>query len=133
MEELVETLFGKKFNQLVLEDIESFFEDEKEEDELIEFKTGLLKDFDSIVKEVVAFLNTNGGLLFIGTPKEQKKTIGKSEVKVCKGKLELSSWKNKEQIQQKILTGISPPPTSFKIHEILTPEGNFFIVAVSPT
>lgn len=133
MDELIKSYFNKNLYKITIDDIQEFFTEERDENDLLEFKAGSLTDFDKINKEVAAFLNTNGGILFIGTPLEKIKEVGDSKIKICKGELVLSKWKSKEQILQKILTGIAPPPHNIKVHEILTSEGNFFIVAVAPS
>lgn len=64
-------IFGKDLFDLELRDLQSFFELGQEETEIIEFKTGDVS-LEKIYSEVSAFLNTQGGLLIIGAPKEAK-------------------------------------------------------------
>jgi hypothetical protein len=107
-----EIFFGKKINELSFNDIESFFEYEQEENSILEFKSGQV-EIESIYKEVTGFLNTEGGILIIGTPKESKK----GNKTICKGKLTNANFKSKDWLSQKIISNIQPNPNGIKIIE----------------
>lgn len=82
-------------------------------------------------REVCAFLNTDGGIILIGAPREQKKEINKKNFKrVCIGELTPSKFQNKAWIIQKISANISPLPTNIEIQEIASHRGNFFIIEI---
>ncbi|NRT16932.1 putative HTH transcriptional regulator, partial [Flavobacterium sp. 28A] len=92
----IEKIFGKSRNEVTLNDIKEYFSTEQEESSVIEFKSGEV-EINDIFKEITAFLNTEGGLLVIGTPRETKKIIGKNNtIKVCEGELTYSNFKNKD-------------------------------------
>lgn len=107
-----EIIFNKNINDLTYTDIETFFADEQEENSILEFKSGETS-LEKIYREVCAFLNSEGGLIIIGAPKE--KEIGKK--KICQGQLTNSDFKNKDWLSQKITSNISPPPSGIKIIE----------------
>ena len=125
-----ETIFGKKINQITLDDFRDFFSIEREESSKVEFKSGEV-EIEDIYREVCAFLNSEGGILLIGTPREKKVVITKKNFKrVCVGELVPSMYRNKGWIIQKIAANISPYPSNIEIHEILTPTGNYFILDI---
>lgn len=125
-----ELIFGKQLSDITLIDLQDFFLEEREETSILEFKSGGVS-VDDIYKEVCAFLNTEGGVLVIGTPREQKKKLGsKTEVTVCQGDLVPSPFRGKDWLMTSIVSNISPPPTSIKIQEIHSGKGTHFIVEV---
>ena len=75
--------FGKPLNSLTINDVKSYFIDERIETDQIEFKsihpTGNINEkFAGIQRSVCAFLNSSGGLLIWGSPEGQK-VEGKKE------------------------------------------------------
>lgn len=125
-----EQIFGKKLKEISFQDFKDFFEIEREESSKIEFKSGEIK-IEDIYREICAFLNTDGGILIIGTPREKKVTINKNTFKrICVGDLIPSPFKGKGWLTQKISANISPFPIDLDIHEILTENGNYFIIEV---
>lgn len=125
----IESFFNKKRHEISIVDIESFFSEPQEETSVLEFKSGGVEIID-IYKEITAFLNTEGGLLIIGAPRESEKQIGKNKIKICQGELTYSNFKNKDWIYQKICSNIVPTPTNLKIEEFLTENGNVFLIEV---
>lgn len=112
-----ELYFGKGINELNIQDIEQFFQEEKEESDKIEFKSytdeyGNVKEKEfGILKTICSFLNSEGGLLIWGAP---------------------AGTPHKEDIKRKIFTGLL---TSFityyekdkfinKITDSITPVAN---------
>ncbi|MCK8143332.1 ATP-binding protein [Flavobacterium sp. I-SCBP12n] len=126
----IEKIFGKPRNQVKLLDIEEYFSTPQEESSVVEFKSGEV-EINDIFKEITAFLNTEGGLLIIGAPRETKKELGKNIIKVCEGNLTYSNFKNKDWLYQKIASNIVPTPTDLKIEEFLTKNGNVFLIDIS--
>ncbi len=125
-----EIIFGKKISEVTLEDLQSFFSEGQEESSILEFKSGGVS-VDGVYKEVCAFLNTQGGILIIGTPLEEKiKPTKKTEVTVCKGELTPSNFRGKDWLMMSIVSNISPPPSNIKIQEFHTDKGSHFIVEV---
>jgi hypothetical protein len=125
----IEKIFGKPRNEVKLSDIEEYFSTPQEESSVVEFKSGEV-EINDIFKEITAFLNTEGGLLIIGAPRETKQTIGKNIIKVCEGNLTYSNFKNKDWLYQKIASNIVPTPTDLKIEEFLTENGNVFLIEI---
>lgn len=121
--------FDKDPTDIGLADIESFFQNPQEEGSTLEFKSGHV-EIITVFKEIVAFLNTEGGLLIIGAPQEQKKTQGKRTYCYCQGELTYSSFASKDWLRQKIYSNITPSPTDIFIKEISTAKGNIFILDI---
>lgn len=127
---LSELIFGKNLNEITFDDLQNFFKEEQEETSLLEFKSGGVS-VDDIYKEVCAFLNTEGGVLVIGTPREGRKNpTPKTEVTICKGELVPSNFRGKDWLMTSIVSNISPPPTNLKIQEFHSENGSHFIVEV---
>ncbi|WP_300667105.1 ATP-binding protein [Fluviicola sp.] len=127
---LSEFIFGKNLIEITFEDLQNFFHEEQEESSLLEFKSGGVS-IDDVYKEVCAFLNTEGGILIIGTPREaKKKPTSKTEVTICQGELTPSNFRGKDWLMTKIVSNISPSPTNIKIQEFHSKEGSYFIVEV---
>lgn len=125
----IEKIFGKGRDEVTLEDVRSYFSTPQEESSVVEFKSGEV-EINDIFKEITAFLNTEGGLLIIGAPRETKQSIGKNIIKICEGELTFSNFKNKDWLYQKIASNIVPAPTDLKIEEFLTEKGNVFLIDI---
>lgn len=125
----IEKIFGKLPSEVTLNDIKEYFSSPQEESSIIEFKSGEV-EINDIFKEITAFLNTEGGLLIIGAPRETKQILGKNSIKICVGDLTYSNFKNKDWLYQKIASNIVPFPTDLKIEEYLTELGNVFLIDI---
>jgi hypothetical protein len=125
----IEKIFGKSRNEVTIDDVRIYFSTPQEESSVVEFKSGEV-EINDIFKEITAFLNTEGGLLVIGSPRETKQTIGKNVLKICEGELTFSNFKNKDWLYQKIASNIVPAPTDLKIEEFLTEKGNIFLIDI---
>lgn len=125
----IKKIFQKDIDQLTISDLNSFFETEQEETSVLEFKSGDVEIHD-IYKEIGAFLNTEGGLLIIGAPREKKVKVGKNEKVFCKGPLTYSKYRNKDWLYQKICSNITPTPIGLKIFEHLDTQGNVFVIDI---
>ena len=125
-----EKIFGKRLFEISYEDFATFFQEKREESGTLEFKSGMIEIHD-IFKEICAFLNTDGGLLVIGSPLEKNDENGKrSSMRYCQGIPVASTFKDKAWIMKKLCANISPAPKNIDIHEILTDQGNFFILDI---
>ncbi|KQC32291.1 hypothetical protein AAU57_02330 [Nonlabens sp. YIK11] len=129
MNNYIEKIFHKNRQEVTLENIKNYFQSPQEETSIVEFKSGGVEIID-IYKEITAFLNTEGGLLMIGAPRETKDKVGKNYRTVCQGELTYSSFKNKDWLYQKIASNIVPTPTNIKINEYLTVEGSIFLLDI---
>ncbi len=129
MGQYINQFFGKHPDEITLSDVELFFNTRQEESATLEFKSGQVEISD-IFKEISAFLNTEGGLLIIGSPEETKETIGKRTSRYCIGNLTYSKFISKDWLNQKIFSNITPSPTNIYIKEIHTSYGNVFILDI---
>lgn len=125
----IEKIFQKEPEAIVLEDIERFFQEPQEETPILEFKSGEVQ-INDIFREIVAFLNTEGGLVFIGAPRETKVEIDGKKRNACVGDLTYSSFRSKAWLHQKIVSQISPPPHGIDILEFNHEDGNIFLIDV---
>lgn len=129
---LCHSIFSKSIDDLKFSDLEKFFSVEREEDAMLEFKSGGI-EINDIYREICAFLNTNGGLLILGSPRESYAGGGNHNnngKRICIGELIPTKFRNKEWIMQKISSNISPVPQGIKLAEFLKPEGNYFLIEV---
>ncbi len=76
----IDKIFNKPIGSLQLKDLEEYFKEPQEETSILEFKSGEV-EINDVYKEVAAFLNTEGGLLIIGTPREEEVLIKKNKKK----------------------------------------------------
>lgn len=123
---LTNTLFKKELYNLTISDLEEYFAIEQSETSLLEFKSGDV-EIDKINREVCAFLNTEGGLLIIGAPREQKGGSG-----TCTGSLTpTTKYKSVDSIIQSLATGISPSPIGIKGKHLDTGNGMIHILEIA--
>lgn len=122
-------IFKKGIRDLNINDLTKFFESEQEETSVLEFKSGDV-DINDIYKEITAFLNTEGGVLVVGSPNEKKVKFGKNERRVCVGPLRYSSFRSKDWLYQKIASNIVPSPVGLEIFEHIDSYGSVFVIDV---
>ena len=122
--------FNKDLRDLTYDDVVAYFEEPREESESLEFKSGQ-GDFEgtfinNILRTISAFLNSSGGLLVWGAPKET--SVEKGHPKICTGDLiPLAISKEKDHLINRISSAISYMPTGIRI-ERLEKDGNFLYV-----
>lgn len=124
-----EKIFKLDLYEITIDILQKYFSSPQEETSIVEFKSGNVEIID-IYKEIAAFLNTEGGILIIGAPVEQKKKIGKNILVYCEGELTSSKFKDKTWLSQKINSNIVPTPTGIKIQQIETDDGLIFILDI---
>lgn len=122
------SIFQKELYQLELADILSFFAAEQEENAMLEFKSGRAT-LEDIHREVAAFLNTNGGLLIVGSPVERWKTDVKN-LKVCYGDLVPSRVTTQDTLMRSIAANIAPSPMNIRAKTFEYKSGRIFILEV---
>lgn len=122
-----QSIFQKDLYQLTRQDLEEFFATEQEETSVLEFKEGSI-DIEKLHKEVSAFLNTDGGLLIIGAPREQ--TLPGKTNKVCIGKITPCTIKNQDTILHALGSNIAPGPAGIRIKTIEIEGGNVYVIEV---
>ncbi|MFN8395268.1 MAG: ATP-binding protein [Bacteroidia bacterium] len=127
-----ENIFGKSLTDLKYSDIEDFFQEEREESNIIEFKSFSTKhgkietSLDGVFRGICAFLNSDGGILILGAP-EGTKVEGKPE-KVFFGNLSpVPQLIGKDQIMNKASDLISPLPIGVAMQTI-NKEGNYIYI-----
>jgi len=125
----IPNIFNKSRDELSISDLKDFFELPQEETSTLEFKSGKVEIID-LYKEITAFLNTEGGLLIVGSPIETKQRIGKNYKTTCQGELTYTKFKNKDWLYQKITSNIVPAPTDIKIVEFLEKNGTIFMLDI---
>lgn len=113
-------IFEKNLEELEYQDIEDFFQDEKEESNNLEFKSFSKEhgkfslSLEGVTRSICAFLNSDGGILVFGAP-EGKSVEGKKE-KVFKGDLTpIPELMEKDRLISKISDSILPLPVGVKV------------------
>ena len=118
--------FNKNLEDLVYEDLTTYFIDERIESDKLEFKSYNQKGnssekFNGICKSIAAFLNSGGGLLIWGAPSGAKRQVKvKQQVKIVKifiGQLEpIDHILEKDQLINKITDRITPLPSGIRVN-----------------
>jgi hypothetical protein len=124
-----ESIFQKEIYKIEISDLIAFFSSEQEESSVMEFKSGKV-EIDDIYREVSAFLNTEGGILIIGSPQEKKVKSNNKEKKVCQGDLIPSKISNQDNLLRCIASNISPAPYKIKIKELEYKDGKIYILEI---
>jgi hypothetical protein len=120
------SFFQKELHEVTIEDLETFFNEEQEETSTLEFKSGDVP-LEKLHGEVCAFLNTEGGLLLIGTPRE----IEVDKRRICTGKLtSCTSIKSEHSLMQSLATNISPAPAGLKCKALPYGGGYLYVLEV---
>jgi predicted HTH transcriptional regulator len=126
--------FGKTLKELSIQDIKSYFLEERIETDQLEFKSinsiGNINDkFAGIQRTVCAFLNSSGGLLIWGAP-EGLKVEGKKE-KIFKGDLSLfNQILEKDFVVSKISDSIIPLPNNIRTNIIIDGSKSIIIIEI---
>jgi hypothetical protein len=123
--------FNKRIHALAIEDIETYFQQERIETDQLEFKSihshgDLNEKFKGIQRSICAFLNSGGGLIIWGAPEGEKKP-GKKE-KIFKGSLTyFNEMLEKDSMISKIADTITPLPIGIRLN-VLTDSSQSIIV-----
>lgn len=129
-----EKLFNKDLRDISFDDICVYFKEAREESEILEFKSGQ-GDFEavfnnSILRTISAFLNSSGGILIWGAPKDT--VVDKGKFKVCKGELSpLPIRKEKDQLINRISSSISYMPTSIRVERLEKNDQYIYIFEIT--
>lgn len=127
--DFISQFFNKDTENIDVDDILLFFSTPQEETSNLEFKSGDV-EINDVFKEITAFLNTEGGLLIIGSPIESKEQRGKKTIRYCIGEVTYSKFQSKDWLYQKIFSNITPSPTNIYIKEISHVNGNIFLIEI---
>jgi predicted HTH transcriptional regulator len=74
-----DSILNKTLEEITINDLKEFFSEPKDETATLEFKSGDV-DVIKLYKEIAAFLNTEGGLLIVGAPRETKISLGSGKL-----------------------------------------------------
>ena len=120
MTRFITEFFGKSISEISIDDIKELFNTPQTETATLEFKSGEV-DIIKLYREITALHNTDGGLLILGAPREEKKK--------CCGELRPSKL-TRLALAQGIGTNIVPPPIGIQIHPIPYNDGNVYLIDV---
>lgn len=120
---LLKSIFNKEVNEISLDTLISFFEEERKESFNLEFKSGDV-ELSKLHREISAFLNTDGGVLILGAPKENIKNECHGQLIPCK------KIKSSDTIMSSIASNIMPLPENIKILDFDHEGGKIFILEI---
>jgi hypothetical protein len=126
----IKTVFDKSYDEIQLEDVIEFFKEAQDETITLEFKSGE-KQLEDLYREVSAFLNTNGGLIIWGAPKEKDAEINNQKVKRAQGELvPTNHCKTREKLVQLINTNIVPAPSGIEVKQFTMATGFVYLIDI---
>jgi hypothetical protein len=121
---------GGSIEDLTFDSIEQFILKEEPESQTLEYKSdgSRLSEYGEVIS---AFLNTGGGLVIIGAPREVQKDLGDGrKAKVCRGTFNPLVALSKDDAQRSLLSKVSPIPDAVRVQPILCEGGCVLIVDV---
>lgn len=134
---LSQKILGVEIGEISLKILQSFFQEEKEESDVLEFKSfhtekNNQNDYkhkeDGVLRTICAFLNSNGGLLIWGAPGGEKRSSVDSK-KVFTGKLSpVDRDIEKDAFISKLANRIIPSPSGIRFGKIKVEENEFVYV-----
>ncbi len=131
--EIIEKTFGIPANRLTIKNIQNWFLEPRYEHEYLEFKSGEVR-MNDLARECCAMLNTAGGLIIVGSPREQYKMHkGKRGKTFCMGNIHPSAFKNAAWLQEQICKAITPTPSveEVNVFQIKAERGkSVFLLAI---
>ncbi|ADB41826.1 AlbA family DNA-binding domain-containing protein [Spirosoma linguale] len=130
--------------EVTKEDLERYFETERDETLFLEFKSFVDKDVNNrekelrdaekikgVIKTIDAFLNSNGGLLIWGAPESVEVNRGKKKIKVCQGTLcPVPTFYDRDAFVNKIASQIRPLPQGVRMQSIQVEKGYIYLFEV---
>lgn len=125
------SILGKEIFDLNYQDIETFFQTEREESLNLEFKSyvnqGTHKDKENVIKKsVCALLNSEGGIIIWGAPVETRDPNGNTK---ASGTLTpFNSGLDKDKLINILSSSIIPMPVGIKVNFLNDGNGNFVVV-----
>lgn len=123
--------FGKPLHEVEVSDILRFFKQKRHEGQHLEFKSGEVH-MEKIQKEICAFLNSEGGLMIVGAPREMS-IPGMVKERSSFGEPRPSNINDPEVFTSKLLSGIVPEPVGMQLQQIRFSDGSVFLVEVPPS
>jgi len=125
-ETIVQQVLGKRIEDLKYADLERYFEQERSESDVLEFKSyvvvgrdkGEREHLEEVYNTICAMLNSEGGLIVWGAPKGERPN-GATE-KVFKGELtDVKCNREDDQLNSSILNSLSPMPHGVKHKKLI--------------
>ncbi len=136
--DFVKTYFNKSLNDLLYEDIQEFFLEEKEESETIEFKsfvegkTTFDDGLNNVIRGLSAFLNSDGGVLIWGTPKGVLHI--EKNTKIFSGDLQpINFYKEKDSLINIICNRITLLPVGITVKIIESLKKYIYVFEIQPS
>lgn len=129
------SIFGKDIFELTYQDIQDFFQDEKDENLNLEFKSyvpqGTHKEKETVIKKsVCALLNSEGGVIVWGAPVETRDALGNTK---ASGSLTpFSSTLDKDKLINILSSSIIPMPLDIKVQFLNDGNGNHIVIIEVP-
>jgi hypothetical protein len=122
--------FGKALANITTQDILNFFSTPRYEDHHLEFKSGQVR-MDKILKEVSAFLNADGGLIIIGSPREMEVAAGQQPPTL--GLPDPSFIESEDALHEAIRQMIQPHAGGIHIGRVPYMAGFVYLVEIKPS
>ncbi len=134
--------FNKDLQDITKNDVDHFFENEREESDTLEFKSFSDRDQRNakesefgILRTIDAFLNSNGGILIWGAPMESldaSLSPGKKR-KIYKGTDYgiVKIFYEKDSFISKCITRITPAPINLHFKRIEVSDGYLYLIEVN--
>jgi len=124
-------IFGKEIFNLSYKDIEDFFQNEKEENLNLEFKSyvnqGTYKDKEYVIKKsVCALLNSDGGIIVWGAPVETRSENGNTKASGVLTPFNVGL--DKDKLINILSSTIIPMPIGIKVNFVNDGNDNFVII-----
>lgn len=121
---------GIAWNEMSYARIQIFFESPQKEDDRLEFKSYGEKPLDEwckdLAKEICAFLNSDGGILIWGAPKELKGNGPKS----CHGNLTNVPIFETDDLVRRIAGKINELPRGLQVKHLTDGTGNIYVFQI---
>lgn len=129
------SILGKDIFDLNYQDIELFFQNEREESLNLEFKSyvnqGPYKDKENAIKKsVCAFLNSEGGILIWGAPIETRDADGNT--KASGALTPFVTTLDKDKLINILSSTIIPMPIDIKVNFLNDGNGNYVVIIEVP-
>lgn len=129
------SILGKSIFNLLYQDIEDFFQSEKEENLNLEFKSyinqGAHKEKENVIKKsVCALLNSEGGIIVWGAPVETRDNNGNTKASGVLTPFNVGL--DKDKLVNILSSTIIPMPIDIKVHFLNDGNNNFVIIIEVP-
>ena len=125
------SILGKSLFDLTFLEIENYFTEEREENLNLEFKSyaeeGNIKDKEKVIyKSVCALLNSEGGIIIWGAPKEVREENGNT--KAIGALTPFNVGLDKDKLINKISSNIIPMPINVKVQFLQNDKDKSIII-----